>query len=453
MNNTTHAGLSVKGYHAIVNGKWAHSTPTGHALSSLLTDMIERGFTHLWIQDTIDIGAFEAWLEEAQPAFKLLINYKIAMKQKVGVKSLTAYRAGGGQAKLMVIFPSHSQWKFERGLAIQDVLIAVRYLETALAVPITSSPAGGGMALLKQINSGHDAWLEKPLTNLQELHFDSKEVAADVNWSRPVTVSETGRKYLHKLDKNAAYLRACVEQMFGAGEPMHITSDGYQIYKNLPSVWKCSLGQLPYAPMLPPRWEGGNWIAAPIVKMLLVSGVQLEIEEGYAFKEAHGTLKNWAVKLWDVRKAFRDTSLFPNTKCAEIARDMSKSIATKTVGLSAYGHFEEDDNYKERPDFKVGAVAGNYATMFYNMDKIAKLYNLYPVIAYTDALYYLTDHEDITLDMPDMPFNKTSLGGYKHEWTLPVDAQVLDCLNSGKAPAVQLAYLNNLVKLQSQKAA
>jgi len=130
-----------------------------------------------------------------------------------------------------------------------------------------------------------------------------------------------------------------------------------------------------------------------------------------------------------------------------------KEVAVDTVGLTSYGGFDTAERtFKQRPDYKLQAVAGNRATIFYNMIKVQKEVGITPLMVYIDALYYLSPEPDASLAIPGMLDKKDSLGGYKNEgWTLPVDQQVRAILTSDDAISKKLQALNPMVEARKSR--
>ncbi len=232
-----------------------------------------------------------------------------------------------------------------------------------------------------------------------------------------------------------------------------IYTEGYD--KKAPGVWRVRvkehvLGDLPPVVM----WDRAEWVATPIVKLLQGIGHTIKIYDGWKFESYHGTLKNWAEWLWRQRQAFRDdVEEWKSEVGRSYARIAVKEIAVATVGLTSYGGFESTERtFKQRPDYKLQAVAGTRATIFYNMIKVQKETGLTPVMVYLDALYYLSPEPDASFAIPGMLDKKDSLGGYKNEgWTLPVDKQVLSILTSDEAISKKLQVLNPMVEAQKRQ--
>ncbi len=351
-------------------------------------------------------------------------------------------------------FLQYSTWNWARSTDPIEILGTISYLEKALDVAIGNSPASVGMRLVKATNANHPEWLARPTRDLEECHFD-RSVGRDLVWQAS---TENAQKhlasdkplYMHKLDKNSAYLRACQAYHVGVGEPYHVFHDCTD-YKR-PGVWRvATIGQ---SKMLsgdvPPVWSGKEWIATPILKLLRDTGHDVQVSEGWTFNTFHMVLKTWSETLYNARQEFKVVSHWKHQKARQNALIGTKQIATETVGLTAYSKFDEDEeSWKERPDYKVQIVTGNRAALYYNILKAQKENGIVPIAVYMDALYYISEKQD-AFDLAPSLLEKKGLGGYKVEWTLPVTSEVKSILLFKETLNLKLAKLNTLVAQQSE---
>jgi len=252
-------------------------------------------------------------------------------------------------------------------------------------------------------------------------------------------------KYLHKYDKNAAYLRACTNEMIGCGTPIHV--EGSESWdKRAPGVWRVRVKEPVLKDLPPVLWDKATWVASPLIKVLKDTGHTIKLYEGWVYPEYHEVLKEWAKLLWTQRLDFRDNKeTWKHEICREYARSATKDIAVATIGLSSFSHFEEK-TFKARPDWRCQAVAGTRALMFYNMLKVQEKTGRTPVMVKTDALYYMSNESDPAKAIPLLD-KVDSLGGYKNDgWSLEVDQEVLSVLTSEDGENTRLQKLNALVE-------
>ena len=408
---------------------------------------LEKGLTHLWVmwestylsgEDSfrdacLDWDLFPSWKDDLEIAHKL--------GKEPLLRSITGFKKPkGGQKRIQVIFTANTEWPFaeldfEGKLTPGQLLMLIAHLEHDLGVTVGAGPGTTGWRYLEKMNEPHPQWLSRPQKDLAKLPF-KEATPSPLLWSRPLAPLETDKKFIHKIDKNSMYLRACVEEMYGTGEPMQV--DGSEYQAKLVGVWRIShldSSDL-FSPPLPwPFWWKGEWAATPMVKAMMKMGFEVEVEEGWIFPQAHGIFKAWAQNLW----RFRQSYPAGDPKRADI-----KEIANKTIGLISYTGFEMETN-KNRPDWRCQTVAGAYASLFYNMMRWA-LEGLFPVLISTDALLYLSDEEDYRRALPGIEEHEGHLGGFKHVWTLPLDEDVKHTLALQAGAALKMGMLNKRAK-------
>jgi len=460
---TKYGILCSKGLVTVKGGQWQLApVQLSKSMLWLCEQALAHDLTHVWVMRDTGIVVTPEIYHDAMEKWSLRETWKYDPGKPLPegrvneLVSVTGWRKpGGGQKQINIIFPQNTKWTFGRELDNpKQLYITLDYLEKALGVVIGASPSGVGMRLIEKVNEKHPDWLAVPDINPAECHF-TREAAADIIWQRPLTETELHHDdilYLHKYDKNSAYLRACASEMFGIGTPVHCGAEGYD--KKAPGVWRIRVKEHVLGDLPPIMWDRAEWVATPVVKLLQSTGHTIKIYDGWKFEQYHGTLKNWSEWLWRQRQAFRDDVEEWKSEVGRFyARIAVKEIAVATVGLTSYGGFDSTEKtFKQRPDYKLQAVAGTRATIFYNMIKVQKETGLTPVMVYLDALYYLSPEPDASLAIPGMLDKKDSLGGYKNEgWTLPVDTQVLALLTSDEAISKKLQVLNPMVEARKQQ--
>lgn len=422
------------------------------SLSSLCSLALDKGLTHLWVYPDV-CTPDEAFYQQARSQWDLFPSwvYPTDFPLEDGVTnelvSVTGFKLPkGGQARISVIFPLNTQWQWiDEQTSPKMLLQVIKYLETQLQVPVSGGATTVGMAYLEECNFNLEDRLEVPTVDLSALPF--RESAQDVIWQQGDLKQVLYKGwFLHKLDKNSAYLRSCVEEKMGVGNPRLMSGDAYR--DNFPGIWYCRVDGYMNARLPHPSWypygQESHWFATPMVKCLRKMGYTVHILRGYSYEECEPTLKKWAQYLWDIRSSFRnDTDKWKHPVARQKAALAIKDIYTSTLGLINSDIVK--GTWKFRPDWHSQILAGVRATMFYNMTKFAES-GYYPVIVYMDALFYITPHQDIEQDIPDILKHRNSLGGYKHEYALPVDEQVKNILMSSGNIAHKVGQLNKLAK-------
>jgi hypothetical protein len=450
-----HGALTRSGLLTLKGDQWdlTRFSPT-KSLYWLCEQAQAHHLSHLWVMQDCEMLPDQAFFEAGCEKWNLVATWKDLKELSIPghvneLVAATGWRKterGDFQKARTICFPYNSKWHFckDPQLGAKQLLITIDYLQRAFDVTVGASPGTVGMKLIEKVNSHHPQWLQIPEIDLvKEAHFD-RSSAQDLIWQRPLHHDEMHMKYLHKYDKNSAYLRACVNEMFGYGTPVHVEG-ATEFDKRAPGVWRVRVKEPVLQDLPPVMWDRASWVATPIVKLLRDTGHTIKIYEGWMFKEYHGTLKKWAETLWTQRQDFRNNvEAWKHPICREYARSATKDIAVATIGLSSFNFAEK--TFKARPDWRTQVVAGTRATMFYNMLKVQRETSRTPVLVYLDALYYLSNEPDPAKAIPLL--DKTdSLGGYKNDgWSLEVDQTVLNILTSDDPSNQRLQQLNALLK-------
>lgn len=402
---------------------------------------LEKHFTHLWVMFESVYTCGEDSYKDACEEWDLFPSWHddLEIAHKLGKEALLRSVSGfrkpkGGQKRVQVIFVANTEWPFaeldfDGKLTPGQLLMLIAHLEKDLGIIIGAGPGTVGWRYLEKCNQAHPQWLDRPKADLAKIPF-KEATPPPLLWSRPLTREENNRKFIHKIDKNSMYLRACVEEMYGAGEPMHVDGAEYQEQQvgiwSISILWGMKTLRVPY-----PIWGKNNWLPSPMLKAIKKIGYEVTIEEGWIFPEAHGIFKAWANELWRFR------SSYPTN---DPKRDAIKEIANKTIGLISYTGFEMESN-KNRPDWRCQTVGGAYASLFYNMMRWA-IDEIYPVLISTDALLYVSNEEDYRAALPGIEKHQGHLGGFKHVWTLPLDEYTKQILKQEKGAALKMGALN-----------
>ncbi len=457
-----HGALCSQGLLKVQGNQWnpVHLERLPVSMAELCAQCLAHGLSHLWVMSDVGLVPDEPFFQAALDEWDLLPTFKYPPTKRLpsGVSNLLITAVGckrprGGQKQVIVIFcGSIAKWHWlKKDITPRQLLAVVACLERSLEVPVGSGPSTAGMKLLTKIaqERKHPEWIARPGVDLSAIPFD--DAARDLIWERPLSHDEKGMKYLHKIDKNSAYLRACVASQFGVGDPVHEEGEASYSEKRI-GIWRCTVTPTSAVKKgLPPVWESGEWISGPIIKLLRGEGYQVEIHEGWIFNQQHEVLRHWAEKIWEVRQALKFGSY--DWVKSEAVRQMAyiavKDIAVATVGLTQSKKFEEA-SYKQRPDWHCQIVATNRATVYYNLLKVFNASAQIPVMVNMDALYYVSHERDAHAVAPGLLDKEASLGGYKVEWEPPIQLtdEALAILASQNYVTVKLEQLNKLRRVQ-----
>lgn len=454
-----HGVISAGKLLQVIENRWREkSVPpeTSASLDALCQLAVDEKITHLWVLDAVEAddvyyeaaaSTWDLWANWTYPPGRMLPPGRINL-----LSSASGFRrtSKGGARRISIIFPKHAHipWRWVKRAAAREALLTILYLERALEIPITASAPTAGIRLLEKMqrNGHHPEWLEIPKLNWDLLPFRFRDVASDLIAERPLLQEEYTAGYLHKIDKNGAYLRACVTEMFGVGAPELVKTCMPQ--EKRPGIWRCSFDPISL-PGLPAVWDGGAWIVTPILQVLRNTGHDVLVHEGYVWNESHGIFKRWAETLWNARQGFRLGSYKEHTwksaPVSALAEDACKQIATATIGLTSYRGFETE-TAKYRPDWKAQIVGSVRARMFSNLLKFQQEQGSTPIIIYIDAIYVLSNESDINKVAGSLVDKPTALGGFKPEWSLPVTDDVRLALSSQLSIVEKLEIFNRIIR-------
>ncbi len=441
--------------------------PSGEGIITLpaLYDLAnDNHLSHLWIHPSCGIE-INTPLGDEMKDFDWLPNWKFdqSVADRLGQNTLisfygrrqfrpyesTIHPTATGLRRsynLYIIFLEHVLWDWPKYMAPAQLLGLIHELEGKLTVQISGSPSGVGMRYLRRIEARHENWFVAPQANLQDIPF--AEGAKPLIWRRLPDLWElTEATHLVAFDKNAAFPRAAVEEIFGVGEPFRTNGTNAYIerglHEKLPGIWHIAECIPPaengaWKMLPPPIWKGAEWLATPLVKLLYkMGGYNIKYDYGWVFPKSAHVYARWAKNLWEFRQEYEPGS--PQ-------RESFKQIMNDTLGLTR--SLRVAGSGKFRPDHNTQIVAGARAAMLYNLIKYAQN-GYYPIMVQIDAIYYLSRTGDPERAVPGMLSHSQSLGGYKHKWSLPLTDQVKALLLAPKLAQTKiLQQLNDLAEEQ-----
>jgi hypothetical protein len=419
---TNHAVLSSTGFFV------PQRVEAGGTLIDIMQTALDNGITHVWTN--VDFPDFPGHKDKCKiDGWDLLVQRK-----GTRLKSITGWIPG--KASVSVIFIRNSRWAQGRNDNIwgkvctpKQLLTTVANLEKRLEVAIGASPGGTGWNLLTKF---HGEWVKNaPTVDLMRMYLFAgiKGSSRDLIFQKPFTEG----KYIHKVDRNSAYLYSTTfDLFFGVGNPVH-DPDGSKADGKAPGAWLCNV--FPTDESLPDYKAGTYWLATSIINLMRYMKYEVEVVHGnYWPKEnAHQSFSKWSKVLWDARQFFPPDSF---------ERQAIKQIAVGTVGLASYGAFEEDeDTDKRRPDIKCLTVARTYELMMHSILKFRRQTGLNPLMCYMDALYYTSDSPSPDFLAP-LLVKQNDLGGFKYEGCIEITEDIKDILGSKSALFDKLSMLN-----------
>jgi hypothetical protein len=450
------AWIENRGFH---KEKLANHCRTIHELAEAA---YPHFISHLWILPAY--GVFDPVSNNE--------NWNVSMhqpKQGKGAMSASIFKKGHQQKDLEIIFVQNTSWwgtesapGWPRSCDAQEVLIVLHYLETALGITVTASPARTGWNYLKKL---HPEWIEEMPVDLRAMHFDNR-AAADIIWQRPLLKEERAyitemdkahpprKGFVIKVDKGGAYPYASSTTGMGVGVPVHedhgesaaAMGDTQSI-----GVWRCTIHYTSSDPSMPPAWKENirrskaqdEWIAGPIIRLLRKNNHEVTAHEGFVFPERHNLMVKWATDLWKIRTGFTVAGKWPNEKCAKLAHQATKTISNTTIGGTAFRGFEDDDDMK-RPDIRAQVIGRHRELTWHNIAMVHRRYGVTPCIVYMDALYYILPTCDVRAFMPELMKREGELGGYKYEGYIELTPNVLAIFDSAMSESMKLEQLNKI---------
>jgi hypothetical protein len=329
-----------------------------------------------------------------------------------------------------LIFIEQSNWPLNT--ATPDELLSIAAtIEEKLGVSFAGSPTSVGLRYLEQMNKRYyEHYFEKSdKVDWEELKFAHIPIHI---WFPPLT---TSKRYLHCFDRNSSHPFAASTENMGVGEPAYHENRQFSLKedRNRPALWNASItGNVD--PLLPPLVPiGCEWLPTSILRIAAMAGYSIQVHAALIWPKGKPVFERWAKNLWALREQYPDGSMM---------KQSFKSIMNNPIGATRVGR---DMDVTLRPDWYALIVGSERAIVWYKAWKIAKEYGVYPIGTYADGLFYLSDEQEPQRAVPTL-MNPRALGGYKHVWTLPVDARVQSILKATMGEANRIGELKKIVK-------
>jgi hypothetical protein len=344
-------------------------------------------------------------------------------------------------------FPPYDEWEWIIKTP-EELLGTIHYLTIALEgkVSIQWGPGHVSTRLVAACNTGARAsWVKESSVDLKTLPFQKS--ARDLIWKRATLLELSEGLYLHHVDKNSAYLAGCTGVQVGEGDPVHRVGDEIT-NAALPGIYRITYdpGQSVFDGGELPPVITTEWLTPDVITQARALGYTVTIHEAYQWDKKHRTLESWATALWNARTAlhpkYGNHAMYSNADCRDNAYYTIKRIALIGVGKFA----SKKSHQFFRSDWWALVVGRARATLLRKLNLLQEK-GYRPVLVYNDGLYFLSAEQDPEKAIPGITEKWDKLGGYKHEYTLQVDADMITEWKS-RSPAKLVEYLNDRADYQ-----
>jgi len=389
----------------------------------------ELDITHFWIMpgcqfDSAGYAALdETKADDASDIFDIFVTKDRQGQLYPEPQSARCRLADNAGHEVLICYPHRGDfaWEIEKPL---DILATIDYLTTALGVTVQWSPGHMAFSLLEMVHASdkHQDWTREPTIDMFTLPYGKAPslTSSNVYLKSALTLDMVG-KYLHRYDKNSAYLSAMQGLTTGCGDPVHI--QGGYINQALPGIYhvakvfpgnQWNLKDLPPIIVTP-------WVTRDVLQLALQKGYQVTIDQAWQFSEKHDLFRKWAGLLWDARADLRtNTAKYIYAPGRENACKTTKLIAT--IGP---GRFAMAGQHRFRHVNWWDDIVGKSAVaMLLNLEKFYKAGHR-PVYVKNDEVWYLSSEGDPAQAVPGILDRAGQLGGYKHELSLLLTEEII----------------------------
>lgn len=420
----------------VTNHGFTVAIGTGINPGNLIEWTLSEHYTHLWVMP----GSGRLVSEDFDSD-----TYDIRLwKDKKGhVASMTGRRLSPRTRNVNVIFLDYSLWKLPT--QIDELRSLILKIEEKLGVAVSGSPTSVGLRYLEKVDARYYARYFRKDEETDYEQFQDINVPP-IAWFPAPCTDFLDRGWLHCYDRNASHPYAASQLSFGIGLPTY--EEGGQFHPLLPGFWDVDLIERPeniwmglrmseLPPLLPDERE---WLPTSLVKMLVNRGIEIEVKRAFYWTNKAPIFERWAKQLYGFRRAAE----------SEAEDRAYKQIMNHPIGSLRHG---ADMDITFRPDWYDLVVGEERAVVWYKAWKRLNETNLPPVGCYADALYYASQSpEPGQGDMTGMLDHQTSLGGYKHVWTLRIDEEVRAILTARELEARPWDKIGELKKIVRRQA-
>lgn len=272
----------------------------------------------------------------------------------------------------------------------------------------------------------------------------------DQDWKklRSLTPTEAQRRYVHAFDKNAAFLQ-CVGVSLPIGNYRYVYKP-HQVNLDQLNLDQCGLwlvqGESYFrhqvnsgrgAEVIPEMFavsglQGtfpfAQWVTTPTLKLLCELDLIEEVEEAYLCDDSH---KLFPTYYSQVKQAI-GLSYLHDAPVARMMRRLIKMMYVKGVGYLCASFALEAGEWFYRPDWWATIVSEASVRMFRDAIEVYQCEGAWPIAAYIDCLYYVSDNPDRIEAFPI--FGRIFGKRYKHKGTAPLTPELRDAAINGLTP-------------------
>jgi hypothetical protein len=391
---------------------------------SLIAAALNAHLTHLWILadygHELTTGQIEIYARELAGRFSFESHQPHG---KDYISTIVGRRLEPYSDEVTIIYLSQALWGFPGD---PDALLkAFTEIEERLHIPMHPHPGVMGMNYLRKVDErNYYKYFALP-KDISWPMIKSVSVSA-ISHMPPVTGDALNKKLLICFDRNSSQPYAASQLKTGIGQP--VARQGGTFDHLMPGFWACDIEGIEDLwdglPLIPTHHD---WLPTPILKMAESKGCKIRVHECYIWpdkKDRAPVFHRWAHQLWELRQTYA-----PGT--AE--RQAIKAMMNSTIGLLRRKNGEGHRDY--RPDWYSLILAEERAVVWWRAHHVYEATGIRPVGGYHDSLYYCVDDESelaILTTHKNGQSLKDSLGGYKIDWILPMEPEVVAILAAEK---------------------
>lgn len=258
---------------------------------------------------------------------------------------------------------------------------ALEHYATALGAPYRFSPGSTGTRLMAQGRKLTPSTLNYPEPAL------AGSTELDLRVSRPLTLPESGMRYVHAYDARARYLASCSALELGLGEPVELTrqADAAAEHHPPPGYWHAYLAPGPFPDPLGGMAKGQTyrWITTPTLVLATELGRLIGVERAYVWPEKARVLAPFYRRM---RAALAYCDEHGREPGVAEARALLKRTYTMGFGWLAGGWLAPGD-VLYRPDWRHHIIAASRVNLYRRFNRA----RAHPFAVDVDSIYLASD--------------------------------------------------------------
>jgi hypothetical protein len=257
----------------------------------------------------------------------------------------------------------------------------------------------------------------------------------DLIWHRSLGADETSKAWVHAWDRNGSYLAVTSSLNLGLDVDPTFHRDGTRFDPKVPGYWRVPVWDWDHERCPDPAGRGRamasangpmtRWVTTPVLELMVATfGLEPEVTEAWLWDQpgaAARYLAPWNTRLRDARKELLgELAAHPEDHEAAVLLATVKDLYKMAVGKLARQRDEGSPRW--RPDWRHHIQAAARANIIRRIWAIGTTANVWPVVANTDALYYVSDDPDPHTAWPGKPEDLADgLGRWKVVGSAPLD--------------------------------